>query len=272
MLQAFCDDSHSSHRDRPLFLAAYVLDAESWIRFSDAWDAILRAPPAIDYFKMVEATGRRGCFDGFSETDRNKKVFALANVIKEFGPWCFNVRVNTVEFESILKPYAPPPFRTPYFALCYAIMHGIVSLHEGMQMREPCEFIFDDHPGLAAKVLPIFDFMLDERPDWAKLIAGKPSFKDDKTVPPLQACDMLAWAIRRTKEGVAAKDFDGLIDKIAIKELHFANDVSKETMESVAEMWKQNFPDAGEMHKRDWDAMMVRLHNSRALAIWMASR
>jgi hypothetical protein len=57
MLQAFVDDSTSNAPGkRNVFLAAYMQTAEAWIAFSDDWDRELHADPAIDYFKMREAT------------------------------------------------------------------------------------------------------------------------------------------------------------------------------------------------------------------------
>lgn len=272
MLQAYIDDSHASSGLRPLYLAAYAMEADRWIEFSDAWDAVLNEPPAIDYFKMTEAMGCGGCFRGFSEPQRNKKVLALASVIKDFAPWGMHMHVNTVEFDEIFKPHAPPPLRSAYFSLCYGIMNGITHIQREMRITEPCEFIFDDHPGLAAKVVPIFDFMMDERPEWAELVAGMPSFKDDKDVMPLQACDMLAWVVRRESEGLVAKDFPDLIDVITAKDGHYSNLVTRQTLEDVAGHFKQSMPGAGSIKKKDWDAMMQRLHNSRALALWLLER
>lgn len=221
---------------------------------------------------MSEAAGRWGCFEGFPEHQRNLKVRALIEVIREFKPWALHARVSVEAFNRILKPHAPPPFRTPYFSLCYSIIFGVARLHQKMASQERIEFIFDDHPGLAAKVTPIFDFVMNDAPDVDSIVAGKPSFKDDKDVLPLQAADMLAWAARRQDEGLAARDFHELLQSITDEDAHYQQAIEEFTLEMVADMWIRERPELAAMTKREWDEMMLRLHRSRAIELWLAGR
>lgn len=56
VFQAFVDDSASDEGEARLFLAGYINAADKWGLFSDAWQEQLSNPPAIEYFKMSEAT------------------------------------------------------------------------------------------------------------------------------------------------------------------------------------------------------------------------
>jgi uncharacterized protein DUF3800 len=76
-VRAFTDDSGSGGDSRYFVLCGFMADLPTWEHFSDQWDAVLKAPPAIEYFKMSEAESLKGQFDknkGWSETTRNKKV------------------------------------------------------------------------------------------------------------------------------------------------------------------------------------------------------
>ena len=254
MLQAYVDDSIASTGDRKLLLAAYVLTADQWIEFYDAWDAALHEPPAIDYFKMAEANGRGGCFRKFSEAQRNKKVFRMAQVVKQFAPHGLHVKVSTKEFNELLKPYVPWPVKTPYYILSHSMIYGLARLHDQMGLKMKCDVIFDDHPGLAAKILPAFDLYGLGPESWRQWISGPPSFKDDKEVLPLQAADLLAWHLRRDVEGVEAPDYKGILDLLILDGVHHVIDVDRSVLEHLG----QQFRDHPTMHmvldRKDWTA------------------
>jgi hypothetical protein len=65
----------------------------------------------------------------------------------------------------------------------------------------PIEFIFDEQEGVQADIDFSFDVMKRSLPRGVqKLISGRPIYKSDKLVLPLQAADMLAWHLRREHE------------------------------------------------------------------------
>ena len=55
MLQAYIDDSGNG--DPPVYvLAGFVASSDEWEIFTDEWQALLDAPPRLEYFKMKEAS------------------------------------------------------------------------------------------------------------------------------------------------------------------------------------------------------------------------
>lgn len=235
MLQAYVDDSISPSGDRRLYLAAYVHHAEAWAEFSDAWDAALRAEPAVESFHMVEAQNRRGAFKGWSEAARNKKVRDLAAVIYAFGPWGVHASVSVASFNRLVKPFVPHPLGTPYHPLFFAVIFGVARIHDMLGLTVPCDFIFDEHDGLPRKVLPFWDLMAEPLAASTKrLIGGQPIFRDDTKVLPLQAADMLVWHLRREASGDYPAEYQGVLDTITLPGGHYYLDLDDATLEGLS--------------------------------------
>lgn len=252
MLQAFIDDSIQSSGERRLYLAAYVQSAETWIDFTNDWDAVLSAAPQISYFKMKEARRRRDAFQGFSEKARNKKVGDLAGVIQKHRPWGLHASISISGYKKYIEPYAPFPMRTPYYYVFYAILFGIARIHSNLGVTEPCKFIFDRQDGLPSKVIPVIDGMFETAPDsWRGLIDGTPSWEDDKKVLPLQAADMLAWCVRRESESVNPSDFDRVMEVITLADAHYVTDISDEKLRVIGE-GLQEIPNLTTIDKQHW--------------------
>ena len=261
MLQAYVDDSISSEGSQRLYLAAYVHTVLAWEMFSDAWAATLKADPPIDYFHMVEAHNRRDAFAGFSAAERTKKVFALARVIQHFEPLPFHASIAIADFDELLKPYVPYPMATPYFPLVYAVMFGIARLHKERGVTLPCDFIFDEHQGLSAKVNTFWDQMGQGLPPETKaLIGGSPVFRDDKQVLPLQAADMLVWHVRRNDGDSYPTEYSGLFDQIS-RGPHYHVELTREILENMASQFK-TFPARAPSSRREWSALLREIGGS----------
>ncbi len=84
MMEAYADDSGTG--DPPVFLlAGFVGRAERWAEFSERWIEALRGRPRLKYFKMKEAAALEGQFKGWSESDRDKRLATLVDIIKDYG-------------------------------------------------------------------------------------------------------------------------------------------------------------------------------------------
>lgn len=82
MLRAFVDDSHMGQP--PVYiLGGWIAPAETWARFSDAWQDVLWMAPRIEYFKYAEAMNSNGQFNGISSERRDEKVRLLLKVIED---------------------------------------------------------------------------------------------------------------------------------------------------------------------------------------------
>ena len=85
VLQAAIDDSGSDLRGPPYVLGGYLAKAEEWAKFSDEWEVVRDATPAISYFKLSEANRLEEQFKGWTREDADKKVLSLAKVIPPDG-------------------------------------------------------------------------------------------------------------------------------------------------------------------------------------------
>ncbi len=205
-LQAFIDDSAAQTGDRRLILAGYLHRAERWAEFSDDWHRELRAWPAIEYFKAVEANNLSGQFDhkkGWNEAKRNAKRANLAAIIEHYQPCSFEFSVNRQIFEDELKPVSPYGLGHPHFTMCWAVISGIARYAAQEQLSVPIHFIFDQQKGVDTDIWLFFSELKRSLPIEAQnLIGTPPSFEDDrdKRFMPLQAADLLAWHLRREHE------------------------------------------------------------------------
>jgi hypothetical protein len=182
-------------------MAGYFNRADAWARFSEVFDEERRAEPPIKYLKMTEAHNLRGQFDGWSKTKRDEKLAGLARVIRHFEPFSFQFSINREQFYQIVRPASPYGLGDPYFTACFGIVSGLARFAALQRAKTPIEFIFDRQDSASDNVDLFFDFLLAQLPRASRrLISGKPIFRDDQELLPLQAADMLAWHLRREYE------------------------------------------------------------------------
>lgn len=203
MFQSFADDSTSQLGGKRLFLAAYVNTVPQWEKFSDEWDAALKEHPAIEYAKMSEAESLRGQFRGWDPIERDRKIMRLANVVQASMPWSFHTSVDTADCARIMGPAAPLGLARPYMLCFQALIIQVAQSHfrfGGANL--PIDFIFDDQGGIGEEAALFYDWIKGTTPPEVRAVMGaRPIFRDDKAVVPLQAADLLAWHVRRWREG-----------------------------------------------------------------------
>ncbi|WP_172264467.1 DUF3800 domain-containing protein [Caulobacter sp. RHG1] len=202
-LLCFVDDSVGQSGAQQMFLAGYLNRKAQWAVFSAAWRAALKAPPSIDYLHMVEAQNLRGQFKGWSEADRDRKVLGLAKLIADSRPVSMQVSVSRQTFQAILAPNAPYGLSQPYFTCFYALTLGLARFAHAGGVKDPIAFVFDEQGVLGQDATMVYDWVKAGRPEpWSRLLGPPPTFGDDRSLPQLQAADMLAWHVRRDAEGL----------------------------------------------------------------------
>jgi len=202
-LSAYFDDSGSDTGERDLVFAGLVNRDDIWEQFSLAWSAALAKPPSIGHLKMVEANGLRGQFAGWKREVRDQKLEDLVEVLHRFRPlWTFDVSVSRAEYEIQVSPASPRGLSTPHFATTFGAV-SVVARHLASEgVSTPVKFVFDKQDGVDADVALFFDYMLENLDVVSRELVKMPiAYGDDKRSLPLQAADMLAWHIRRQREG-----------------------------------------------------------------------
>lgn len=271
-LQAFVDDSRSEQGDKTFVLAAYVHDAEAWMRFSDDWAATLAANPSVEYLHMVEAHGLRDQFEGWDRTARDRKLEALGRVIDKHQPWSLICSVSKSQYDEIVAPVAPYNLKNPYFACFYALVLGLPRIHKARGLSIPVDFVFDEQLGLGSDAAMFYEYMVESSlpPDTQTLLGSTPIFRDDRSVLPLQAADMLAWHVRRMSEKrtekLAAQPF-----LRTLKDAHYELEVTEEILRRWAEGLAQIQGVGTIRDRKTWQAMRPELRRTHALRIWPGS-
>ena len=111
-IRIYMDESEG---DTAYIASGWACRAERWDFISDEWQSVLDAPPKISHFKINDAMGFKGPFEGWSVDERDRKIEALAHVLPHepgfFGYGCYVARSD---FEAI-KHRVRRIYRAPYF-------------------------------------------------------------------------------------------------------------------------------------------------------------
>ena len=210
MLTAYIDDTGMDGESNLVTLAGWIASAEEWYDFSSAWDAELAVAPSIHAFHAVEAEAREVLpWSGFSETERDARVAALASLISRHRlrpagctvPWDWvedNVpcRSKRAPAEDALRVCVRSVIDT-VARECYADGH-----------RDAVSIYFDRQasPKTTRRLFAIAERAARDIAD-GKLGRGRcpiASITFSTRVPqdkesPLQAADLLAWHINRLR-------------------------------------------------------------------------
>jgi hypothetical protein len=253
MIQAFIDDSASNTGDRRLYLAGYVNFADSWIAFANEWERVLRMPPSIKYFRMVEANSLRGEFEGWKDGDRDRKVWKLAETIYRHAPWSIECSVSQNDHDRIVKPAAPYGLGNPYSSCFYGIIISLARFHAANNLSIPVDFIFDQHSALEGEAHLFYEYHKSlQLPEVKAVLGSTPIFRDDKQVLPIQAADMLAWHLRREAEGNDPPGSRPALDLLRGNGRHVIVNFTPEILETMAAKMRDIPGVSGVQRKSDW--------------------
>jgi hypothetical protein len=253
VLQAFIDDSASETEGRTLFLAGYLNLAKKWVEFRRAWKRALQASPSIEYFRMAEAENLSGQFRGWDREKRDKKLNELAIAIAESKPGSIACSVGRKDFNDVYAPIAPYPLRSPYF-ICYHSMFVTAArwLNSSGIPPMPIDFIFDDQGTVGTEAMLWYQVIkFDLHAEWQGYMGSTPIFRDDKAMLPLQAADMLAWHIRRSREARYTAENRPLLQQLLGIE-HVEVEITRDVLQALATKMAR-VPGVSELrHKRAW--------------------
>jgi hypothetical protein len=250
-LQAFIDDSASHSGDRRLYLAGYLNRADRWAHFSVAWREELKAPPSIDYLKMSEANAFEGQFAGWTAAARDEKLRGLIRVINHFKPLSFEFSVSREEYYRQVKPVAPRGLGNPHFVCCVGAVFGLARYVDGEKVKIPIDFIFDQQTGVSDDFALFIDDMKKSLRKGARRLIASTTFADDKQSLPIQAADMLAWHLRREREGGPIGSLAGA-DQLRNPNGHLMSEIGEANIKSWSEQFSK-MPNIDQMQgPRQW--------------------
>lgn len=205
--QAFVDDSGSGG-DSPYFvLSSLISTVEKWACFADEWQAALAQSPSIEYFKMSQAESLKDEFVGFTTDERDQKLKRLTDLVDRYSDFRFSHLIDREEYDEILRPVLPKPYKNPYLWAFNAMISGIGSLmvselpsfqHYRSEPDSQIECVFDRQGKLEKRAGRLYD-KVRGKPGFSHshLIREPIRFENDRTFLPLQGADLLAWHVRR---------------------------------------------------------------------------
>ena len=193
-IRIYMDESEG---DAAFVAGGWACPAERWDYISESWQAVLRADPPIDYFKLNEAMGFKDQFKGWSAQTRDEKIKALAQSLphepKFFGHGAY---VSRPDFEHI-KHRVRRVYQNPYFFCVAAAMVFAVAGENQIVGADKIDFILDQSK--SAEYMRRL-FYSDIKLRFPKL--GECIPLDDKETNPLQAADLGAAVLRQLYETV----------------------------------------------------------------------
>jgi hypothetical protein len=215
VFRAFFDESATDSKANKAFvMGGFLARVEEWESASDAWDACLKEPPSIEYFKHSEAQSLSEQFARFNRTTADEKVLALATVISKFTQlrgFCITVAhrlFRHYDAKATEGMIGTRVYDWGFMASTSGLLQYLDDEHPG---DEKIDFVFDDCSQLTA-CIENYNWMKTE-PFLKEIMrrAGQCSPGDDKQVAALQMGDLLAWEFSKFIETKARSKAFNLI-------------------------------------------------------------
>lgn len=210
-LHCYVDDSGSEPQSKYYVLAGYIAKVGEWRNFTEQWNERLLSS-GLAYFKMSEAMNWSGEFseeNGWNAESIEKEVDHFSKIIFDNCASSVSCRIQHSHFRQYVNsiPSRIPKnnrAKTPYYLLFCSIISRYWMRCEQLNIKERCEFIFDNQHGYEHKAKELFPMILDGNKlmfprSHRSYIGSTPAFEDDKEYLPIQAADMMAWLLRRFK-------------------------------------------------------------------------
>lgn len=197
VLQAYIDDSELG-KPPVSVLAGWYATAETWVRFSEAWQKMLDGPPAIPYFKLREIRSTGGIGALLNKQQRLDREREAMSISADFDLIGFSNLVVVDQFKAEIASFKSKKYCTLYHALAYASMCQAADYLYSKGIRETVDFIFDQQMTQERDVLDTWYLIKRNAPSrLRRRLGATPVFPPDHEALPLQLADAFAWHTRR---------------------------------------------------------------------------
>ncbi|MFB3815520.1 MAG: DUF3800 domain-containing protein [Terriglobales bacterium] len=237
-VDGFFDESGTDAASTHAVVAGFVQWSESWVSFSIDWGRVLEAPPPIEYFHSVEANHRKGQFKGWEKEDRDAKVIALIDVLKDFRAQPLISVAKSRDYERLLREYPECMPEDPYIFCLYNIfidaVHFAQQIEHRLRDHVTISLHFEQNDEMEGKAKLAYRMARNDDPRMVELLAPSISYLAKRKYRPLQAADALAYDCSRY---FAALDADptanmrpslqALLSRVPLKGFHWVWDYDK---------------------------------------------
>jgi hypothetical protein len=189
MLVAMADESGANPNAKYFSMVAYVAQHEHWREFNAEWRGAL-VKHGISHFHMWEFAGRRNTFKGWAEERRRALMNDLLLAIMSRPMYAVGAAMRLGDFYRLPKE-TQEQFIGPYMMCFYELTYGIGLNGEYAFPGEPVDFVYSRQDDFKRMMRKWWVRAKEER-DYGQRL-GLLEFQDMRTVPGLQAADLLAW-------------------------------------------------------------------------------
>lgn len=216
IFQTFIDEtgSKTTEAKRLFLMGGLIADVPSWERFALAWDAELKRPPGLEYFKLSQALSMKDQFAterGWTEALRDDRVMALAEIARSHVERGVAVWMRHDVYNELVVPFSRHKhLKDPYFPLFHHITE-IVSRHaRDLSGMTEIKYVFDENGEVGIRARDFWDRIAAASK--GAIIGSTPNLENDKKFSPLQAADLYVGLTRADIEDKRTKLIEDAVD------------------------------------------------------------
>jgi Protein of unknown function (DUF3800) len=234
VVSGYFDESGTDDLSPLAVVGGLLLNKSGFRIFQDEWDGML-ATHKVPYIHMKEF-GRHGKLGNLDEDESFTLLADAVAIINSYKIRSMAAVLTTAEydanFQDLIGTRKDMSLYCMCFILCVVVNHKVA---EAAEYYERIPFLMDEGNNYAPHVLKAHKTALKFQKE-KFLNMGELTFEDDEEIKPLQAADMISWAVRRKTRGVLDKGFQPLTELFDAKhaEAPFQTEYLRELAESLA--------------------------------------
>jgi len=186
-LQVYIDDSYDK---RLFYIAGGIASVDQWMKFSEAWQAMLDMKPAIKCLKANQAF-----FQSSNDPVAKYRLLKAADIVAEHVSYVVSAQLWLEDYQNEMKGKVKSDLDSPYVACWHALMFGLARYFKAVGVSDyAVDWILDDQSHIGNRFLDWYDQFKTFVPK--ETLGEKPIMRNDEVFLPLQAADLIAWSIR----------------------------------------------------------------------------
>jgi hypothetical protein len=199
------DESGKFRSTENLAFFGLVADLPDWESFSTDWN-VLAGEHRIKSIHTAELMGRSLEYQGRTFSSRQEKLTMLEEflrLVNDRARAAVGVAVHNRAFRAMSQKSRDKCYGDAHVFCFRTCIDTVIPTVADIYQRRPtpegpppsASFIFDDNEEYGAECYTLFTKVRQLNPTWKKWVRSI-CFVDDKTYPPVQAADILAWLLR----------------------------------------------------------------------------
>jgi hypothetical protein len=204
-LEVYMDESISQNPARVCTVAGYIGERKEWARFSDEWQAVLKAE-GVKAFHATDAESLRGEFAGWPRDRQHSLVRRLTEIVRRTPVTgyasCFYLGADQTRSRTALA-FAENSY-IGAFGDCVTELARLAALYIGME--DEITFVIEENRAWKARLAQSF-IQLKGVPEFAERhrLSDTLAFGGKVGVTPLQVADFLAYESMKSLQNILTR-------------------------------------------------------------------